>query len=49
VEGDDTKFVFVFETDGSITAAETLQIALDILEKKFDEFRELVSTLEGAA
>jgi DNA-directed RNA polymerase subunit D len=49
VEGDETKFVFVFETDGSLTAIDTLQIALGILEKKFDEFRELVSSLEGAA
>jgi DNA-directed RNA polymerase subunit D len=48
VEGDETKFVFTFETDGSLTAVDTLQIALGILEKKFDEFRELVSALEGA-
>ncbi|MEM0449692.1 MAG: DNA-directed RNA polymerase subunit D [Methanomassiliicoccales archaeon] len=48
VEGDETKFVFSFETDGSLSAAQTLQIALEILEKKFDEFRELVSALESA-
>jgi len=49
VEGDKTKFVFTFETDGSLTAQQTLQQALKILEKKFDDFRELVSSLESAA
>lgn len=48
VTGDENRFVFTFETDGSLTAAQTLQIALEILEKKFDEFRELVSALETA-
>jgi DNA-directed RNA polymerase subunit D len=49
VEGDESKFEFVFETDGSLTAQQTLDIALKILEKKFDDFRELVSSLESAA
>ena len=46
---DAPKFEFVFETDGSLTAQQTLDIALKILEKKFDDFRELVSSLESAA
>jgi len=49
VEGDESKFEFIFETDGSLTAKQTLNIALKILEKKFDDFRELVSSLESAA
>lgn len=46
VEGDKSKFIFEFETDGSLTAQKTLLKALEILEGKFDEFKELVSTLE---
>jgi len=46
VEGDKTKFVFTFETDGSLTAAQTLESALRILEAKFEDFRESVSALE---
>jgi DNA-directed RNA polymerase subunit D len=41
------KFIFEFETDGSLTAKKTLLKALDILEKKFDGFREQVSSLEA--
>jgi DNA-directed RNA polymerase subunit D len=48
VEGDDTRFVFTFETDGSLTAPRTLEIALSILEKKFEDFKDLVSALESA-
>lgn len=47
IDGDKSKFIFEFETDGSLTAQETLLKALEILEGKFDEFRELVSTLEN--
>ncbi len=47
VEGDPTRFIFQFETDGSLTAEETLRRALEILEKKFDDFRETVSSLES--
>jgi DNA-directed RNA polymerase subunit D len=46
VDGDMSKFIFEFETDGSLTAQKTLLKALEILENKFDEFKELVSTLE---
>jgi DNA-directed RNA polymerase subunit D len=48
VVGDETKFVFTFETDGSLTAAQTLEIALGILERRFEDFKELVSALESA-
>ncbi|MBI0584357.1 MAG: DNA-directed RNA polymerase subunit D [Methanomassiliicoccus sp.] len=45
VHGDNTKFIFEFETDGSLSARDTLRKALEILEKQFDEFREDVGTL----
>ena len=48
IEGDKTKFVFEFETDGSVTAKLALVKALSILEQKFEDFRELVSALEAA-
>lgn len=48
VEGDDSKFLFEFETDGSLTARQTLHKALDLLEKKFEDFREGISALESA-
>ena len=48
IEGDKTKFVFEFETDGSVTAKQALVKAFAILEQKFEDFRELVSTLEPA-
>jgi DNA-directed RNA polymerase subunit D len=44
---EEDKFIFEFETDGSLTAKKTLLVALDILEKKFDAFREQVSSLEA--
>ena len=37
VEGDQSRIVFQFETDGSITAGEVLAVALDILEKRFSD------------
>ena len=46
VSGDDSKFLFEFETDGSLTARQTLEKALEILEKDFDNFREQVSAME---
>jgi DNA-directed RNA polymerase subunit D len=45
IKGDNTKFIFEFETDGSLSARDTLKKALDILEKKFDAFREDVSAM----
>ena len=47
VEGDPTKFLFSFETDGSRTAKETLVMALDILEGRFNDFRDQVSAASG--
>lgn len=47
VKGDPTKFVFEFETDGSLSAQKTLLKAFEILEKKFEDFKDLVSSLEN--
>lgn len=46
VTGDDTKFIFQFETDGSLTAKEALIRALDILKDEFEELRGLVGKLK---
>ena len=47
VKGNQEKFIFEFETDGSLSAEKTLLTALEIMEKKFEEFRELVSSFES--
>ena len=47
VDGDATRFVFEFETDGSLDAKTALIAALKILEAKFEEFQDLVSALEN--
>ena len=47
VAGDDTRFIFEFETDGSMDATTALMKALEILETSFETFREQVSGLEG--
>jgi DNA-directed RNA polymerase subunit D len=47
VSSDDTKFIFEFETDGSLSATTALDKALEILEQRFEVFREQVSELEG--
>ncbi|QLH75417.1 MAG: DNA-directed RNA polymerase subunit D [Methanomassiliicoccales archaeon] len=47
VVGDPTKFIFEFETDGSLSAKDTLLKGLEILQKKFDDFKEMVSSLEA--
>jgi DNA-directed RNA polymerase subunit D len=44
-EADNSKFIFEFDTDGSLTARDTLRKALEILEKRFDDFREDVGQL----
>jgi DNA-directed RNA polymerase subunit D len=46
VKGDDTKFIFQFETDGAMTAKEALLKALEILEGEFEELRDLVGKLK---
>jgi DNA-directed RNA polymerase subunit D len=45
ISGDETRFVFNFETDGSVTAFQALTYACKILSEKFGEFREAVSDL----
>jgi DNA-directed RNA polymerase subunit D len=46
IEGKDNKFIFKFETDGSIDAKDALDFALHYLEDKFNDFREQVSKLK---
>ncbi len=46
VKGDDTKFIFKFETDGSMTAKEALNFTLRFLEDKFNDFRDQISKLK---
>jgi DNA-directed RNA polymerase subunit D len=46
VKGDETKFIFQFETDGAVTAKDALARALDILEGEFEELRDLASKLK---
>ncbi len=46
VEGDRTKFILSYETDGSISARKTLEYALQILESRFEEFRESISEMK---
>jgi DNA-directed RNA polymerase subunit D len=45
IKHEDTKYVFRFETDGSITAKDALNYALDHLSNKFDELRDEISAL----
>ena len=40
LEEDETRFIFQFETDGSLSAKEALRTALDIAHGKFSDFRE---------
>ncbi|OPX60360.1 MAG: DNA-directed RNA polymerase subunit D [Methanomassiliicoccales archaeon PtaB.Bin215] len=47
VKWSENKFIFEFETDGSLSARVALSKALESLEKTFDEFREKVASLEG--
>ncbi len=45
VEWDDTAFVFKYETDGSLTARQVLDKAVEILEQKAEEFAAVVEAL----
>jgi len=45
VEGDNTKFILTFETDGSVSAQRAFEYALGVLMEKADAFRESVSSL----
>ncbi len=46
VDGDDTKFVFRFETDGAVTAKEALEYALKLLADKSEELRNAMTAME---
>ena len=46
IAGDDTKFIFRFETDGSMTAKDVFVYTLNFLENKFSDFRDQVSKLK---
>ncbi|MCK4718372.1 MAG: DNA-directed RNA polymerase subunit D [Thermoplasmata archaeon] len=46
IAGDETKFLFKFETDGSLTAKVALVKALDILDASFMELKEAISSLK---
>ncbi|MBR2254677.1 MAG: hypothetical protein IJ856_02500 [Candidatus Methanomethylophilaceae archaeon] len=45
VEGDDTTFMFTFETDGSLTARQALDKAVEILNSSATEFGEQIEAL----
>jgi DNA-directed RNA polymerase subunit D len=45
VKNDETKLTFSFETDGSMNAKVALQESINILTKKYEEFRELLKDL----
>lgn len=42
VKGDDSRFIFRFETDGSLTAKKALETALKIMEEKCSDFEEKI-------
>lgn len=46
IVGDENKFIFKFETDGSIKAKDAFEYAINFLENKFNDFREQVSKLK---
>jgi DNA-directed RNA polymerase subunit D len=46
ISSDDTKFIFRFETDGSMGAKEAFEFILNYLEEKFNDFRDQVSKLK---
>lgn len=45
VEGDDTEFVFKFETDGSLTAQQALDKAVEILSSEAEDFKSQLEEL----
>jgi len=46
VEGKKDMFIFTMDTDGSYTAKDAIEAAFDILEKKYQDFRESISTMK---
>ncbi|MCU0800008.1 MAG: DNA-directed RNA polymerase subunit D [Candidatus Thermoplasmatota archaeon] len=45
---EENKFVFSFETDGSVKAKDALKFALNILSERFEELREQLSGIDEA-
>jgi DNA-directed RNA polymerase subunit D len=45
VEPDTERFLFQFQTDGSLTAREALRYALKDLKRRFEELREAVQAI----
>ena len=45
IDWDDSNFIFKFETDGSLTAQQALDIALDVLSKEAKDFAEQIEAL----
>ncbi len=45
VSGDDTNFVFKFETDGSLTARQALDKAIEVLSSEAKDFKDQVAAL----
>lgn len=43
VKEDDTRFIFQFETDGSLSAEETLRVAFKVLKERLEKLRESAS------
>ncbi len=46
VTGDESKFIFQFETDGSLTAKDVFIRALNILQEEYEELRKLMGKLK---
>ncbi len=46
VRVEDDRFIFKFETDGSMTSKEAFEFSLKFLEDKFNDFREQISSLK---
>ena len=46
VSGDDTKFLFHFETDGALTPKDAIEETIRILQEKYDTLNKEVSKLK---
>ncbi|MFW5928534.1 MAG: DNA-directed RNA polymerase subunit D, partial [Thermoplasmatota archaeon] len=45
VQGREDKFILRYETDGSLTAEDTLKKSLEVLDEKFDDFINMIDEL----
>ncbi len=45
VDGREDKFILRYETDGSMTAGDTLKKSLEVIDKKFDNFLQMIEEL----